>query len=118
MTKPSRYILNAEQISAHREAARLRNPNAKEIESLRAEIAALSARISGLISEDEKYLNILSALSEDFDSRTAAVKCMEDAEIADHLGELFFEHTRTEVDEAILTEAMTRLGWAAEEDNA
>lgn len=105
-------IINHEQVEAHKEAARLRNPHLNRIESLRAQIKALSDEMSSLISDEEKYYNLLTFLSTDFDSRVAAVKVMTDAELADHLGELFFQHTKTEVDEAILMETLDRLGHA------
>ncbi len=116
LTKPSKRILNPEQIEAHQAAARAANPNRARIDELRAEISRLSSEISRLTSDDEKYLNILLFLSGGFDSRVAAAKVMSDQEIGEHMSNLFFEHCKADLDEAILMEALERLGWQPEED--
>lgn len=110
-TDMTKYVLNPEQLEAHRDAARAANPNTLRINELRAQTAALSTEILSLMSEQEKYCNLMMALSASFDSRVAAVSLMSNHEIAEHLYSLFIDQTRNEVDEAVLSEAMTRLGW-------
>jgi len=111
MTK--KFIINAEQIDAHRESARLCNPNRAKIEELKAQANAIWAQISPLISEDEKYYNLMMGLAT-FDEKEAAVKCMENNELCEHLANLFFDKTEGELDEAILSEALERLGYNTE----
>lgn len=116
----TKRIVNAEQLEAAREAARAANPNLARIDDLRAQIATLSREVGALVSDDEKYCNLMLFLSKDFDSRSAAVRVMSDGEIADHLFGLFIDHAEDEISEAILDEAMARLGhsWDDEEDQA
>lgn len=114
MTK--QLILNKEQLEARRQDVRRSNPNLSRIKEIDDDIRLLSNERAGLISDDEKYLNLMTWMAEDFDSKVAAVKCMDSPELADHLGNLFFEYTSTELDEAILTEAMNRLGWEPEDE--
>lgn len=115
VTKPHR-IINQEQAEAHQAAARAANPNATRIESLRAQSRALSEQAAALTSDQERYWNLMAALSSGFDSKVGAAKVMSDQEIGDHLSNLFFEHTHGEMDEAILMEALDRIGWRAEDD--
>jgi hypothetical protein len=115
MTKPKR-ILSQEQIEAYREDARRRNPNREKIDGIRDEIKKLSGHISELTSDDEKYCNLLMFLSKDFDSRIAATKVMSNQEIGSHLASLFYPMVSNEIDEAILSEALDRLGYDPESD--
>ncbi len=116
LTKPTRRILNSEQIAAHQAAARAANPNRLRIDELRAQAKGLFDQAAALTSDEEKYLNILAFLSIDFDSRIAAVKVMSDNELGDHLSNIFFEHATDEMSEAILMEALERIGWEAEDE--
>lgn len=115
MTK-SRRILTAEQIEAHREEARLKNPNKEVIDELRKKVKDISIQIGELTSDEEKYCNILLFLCKDFDSKKAAVKVMTNQELGSHLANLFYTHVNNEVDESILNEALERLGYDPESD--
>lgn len=115
LTKTPKRIINSEQTEAHLAAARAANPNRERIDQLREQISQLSTEISRLTSDNEKYLNILLYLSGGFDNRVAAAKVMSDVEIAAHMAELFFPHCKADIDEAILMEALERLGWQPEE---
>lgn len=117
MTKRPLHILNQEQVEAHREAAREANPNKAKIDELREQMSSLSQEISKLVSDDEKYYNILMFLSKDYDSRKAAVSLMSNQEIGEHMSHLFFEHTKGEIDETILMEALERLGWKPDDED-
>lgn len=115
VTKPHR-IINQEQAEAHQAAARAANPNANRIESLRAQARALHDQASALISDQERYWNLMAALSSGFDSRLAAAKVMSDNELGDHLAALWWESPRGEMEDAILMEALERMGWQPEDD--
>lgn len=109
------FIISEEQTEAELQAARARNPNRAEIDDLRAQIRALSSRIQPLVSSEETYHALMLVLSKGFDSRVAAVKCMESPEIAHHLYNLFIPHVKSDIDEAVLDEAMARLGYSFDE---
>lgn len=112
----TKHILNEEQLMAHREAARAANPNRQLIDDLRTQSRALSDQILSLMSEDERYCNLMMALSAGFDSRVAAVSLMSDGELTGHLYSLFVDHANTPIDEAILDEAIKRLGGLPEDE--
>lgn len=111
MTKPPRRILPLEQIEAHQRDARAANPNAARIDSLRAQARTLHDQAAALTSDEEKYWNIMTVLSSDFDNRAAAAKCMSDNELAEHLLNLFSDHCIGDMDEHILYEVLDRLGY-------
>ncbi len=115
LTKPKRRIINAEQLQAHLETAKARNPNREKIESLKTQARALFDEAAALTSDDEKYYNLLSLLSTDFDSHAAAAKCMEPRELGDHLTNLLWDHLKTPMSEAIFMEVLERIGWADDE---
>ncbi len=103
-------------MEAHQRDARAANPHAHEIVILRARAKALYDEAASLTSDAERYWNLMAALTNDFDSRAGAAKVMSNQELGDHLSNLFYEVPRTDMGDAILMEALERIGWRAEEE--
>lgn len=105
-------ILNTEQLEAKRDAARAANPNRAKLDALWAQRLDLANQIHALTSDAERYYNLLYMLA-DTDEKAAMAKCMTDNELGAHLIGLCPTHN--EMDQAIVDEVLTRLGYVYEE---
>ena len=108
--KTDKWIFNAEQIEAKQVDARNANPNKKEIEEIYKQIKILYSKISLLLSEDEKYLNILNWFANTTEKRAAA-SLMSNKELGYHFISIFSEHLMGQMDDAIFEEVLNRIGY-------
>jgi len=113
MKKP--FILSEDKLEEQRLLAANKNPNKERIDAIHLEMRALSTELHSLLSETEKYCNLMLALA-NFDHKDKAASFMSNEEICSHMISLFEEHTQNDMDRAILDEALARLGWPFEED--
>lgn len=115
MTK-SKFIINPEQCEARRQELRAANPHKEKIAEIQTKILELATEKADLISNEEKYLNLMLMLAP-FDNKPLAVSFMSNQELGDHLSSLFFDKTENDLDEAILIETLNRIGWKMEDED-
>lgn len=106
----NKWIFNAEQIEAQCESAHKSNPNLKRIEEIRYEIKKLAKELSLLITDDEKYLNVLNWFA-NTNEKNAAASLMSNQELGSHLILVFYQYIGNGMDEAIFNEMLNRLGY-------
>lgn len=116
MNTMEKFIINPEQIEAHRQAERDKNPNKERLDEIRKQQVALSTESLSLMTEREKYYNLMLALAS-FEEYDSAVSFMSNKELCEHMFNLFSEHLKTGLDSAIFDETLKRLGWPFDSEN-
>lgn len=101
-------IFKSEAMHAAAERAREANPNKDLILDLREEMGRISAQISTLMTEDEKYANLLAFVFGG-DNEELAASFMSGRELTEHLSELIDYEVETPMSRAVLSEVYARL---------
>ncbi len=105
---------NAEQLLAHAETARLRNPQFSRIEELHAQLRAITAEIISLTSKEECYVNRLASIAL-VEEEAAAAARMSGDELIGHLSEMLRYDDDNLMADAIVSEAFARIEeWVGE----